>query len=279
MVDKWRADLHAHSTCSDGSLEPMQLLEAAQRAGLQGLSITDHDTVRAYDLLPEGLWKSNPDSHGQGAMQVLTGMELTSQLAGQSVHLLAYGFDPSHPLIREACEDRRVNRITRFLEMRDNLRKLGVPLSEKIDLPEKVLGRPQLAAELIELGVCRDYPEAFAKYLGDSSPAYVPGKAYPTAEAIDLLHAAGAWVVLAHPMLLKRHVCEEVLKMPLDGLEAFYGRFHHKAMEWLAIASSKDWLVTGGSDFHGQARPDVVLGQAWTPQETFDLLKNVQRAS
>jgi predicted metal-dependent phosphoesterase TrpH len=274
MVMTWRADLHTHSTCSDGSLTPQQLLQAAIEAGCSGLSITDHDCVEAYDQL--GWPEASPSGLGMArsidGVLLVPGLELSTQLEGESIHLLAYAFDPSHSLIRETCAERKIQRRERYLEMRQRLRQLGLPLATEIDLPDQVLGRPQLAGELVALGLCTSYHQAFQRYLSDRGPAYVPGKSYPLAEGIELLREAGAWVILAHPMLVPSHLIERVLSMPIDGVEAFYGRHHHKAAQWLDLAQKRGWLATGGSDFHGAPRPNVRLGQSWVGEEVFQAI-------
>lgn len=263
MAIEWRADLHTHTTCSDGSLSPRELLQEAVQKGLSGISITDHDSIQAYSGL---------ESLGY-PLEILTGVELTTQLQGESVHLLGYGFDPSSSLLHEACAERCQDRKDRFLEMRGNLRRLGLPLPEDIELPDRALGRPELASELVNMGICRSYQEAFQRYLKEDSPAYVPGRTFPLEQGIDLLHAASAFAVLAHPMLVHPKLIASILKMPLDGIEAYYSRAGHQAPFWLNVAMDKKLLVTGGSDFHGKAKPDIKLGQSWIGRETFERLK------
>jgi 3',5'-nucleoside bisphosphate phosphatase len=267
MVSEWRADLHTHTTCSDGSLSPEALITEAQEASLSGLSMTDHDSVQAYLELPETLW-----AHGgreDAPLRMLTGVELTTQLGNSSIHVLGYAFDPRHPLIKKACQERRENRQERYLEMRENLRSMGVPIPAEIVLPDRVLGRPQIALELVEKGICRNFKEAFQRYLRDDSPAYVPGRAFPIDEGIEMLRAAGAWVILAHPMLVSQDLWPRLMKLPIDGVEAYYGRYHHKASFWVNLAMDKGWIITGGSDFHGDPRPDISLGASWCNQDTF----------
>jgi predicted metal-dependent phosphoesterase TrpH len=268
VVLEWRADLHTHTTCSDGSLSPHELVAAALEKGLSGLSITDHDSIQAYSQL------TDMDS----PVELLTGVELTTQLQGESVHILGYGFHPGSTVLNAACHERCEDRKNRFLEMRDNLRRLGLPLPQVFKLPDRALGRPELASELVSLGICRSYQEAFQKYLKEDSPAYVPGKAFSLEAGIELLHAAGAFAVLAHPMLVKPKLIPSILKMPLDGIEAYYGRAGHQAPFWLNVAMDKQLLITGGSDFHGKAKPDIELGQSWTGRETFESLLGGRKA-
>ena len=237
-------------------------MEAAQQ-GLDGISITDHDSIQAYSEL-ETI---------ERPIEVLTGVELTTQLGKESIHLLGYGFHPSSPVLHAACVERCQDRRDRFLEMRENLRRFGLPLSDSIEVPDRALGRPELASELVRLGICRSFQEAFQRYLKEDSPAYVPGKAFPLEQGIELLHSAGAFAILAHPMLIDPKLVPIILKMPLDGIEAYYSRMRHQAPFWLNMAMDKKLLVTGGSDFHGRAKPDIQLGQSWTGQETFAKLK------
>ncbi|MFZ4099793.1 MAG: PHP domain-containing protein [Chlamydiia bacterium] len=261
MVDPLRADCHTHSSASDGSYSPEELCQEALAVGLAGLSITDHDTVAAYDQLrvPDGL-------------TLLPGVEVTTDLEGSSVHLLAYGFSLDDKEIREMCRQRLESRRERFMEMRQRLQEQGLRLDPNRTWTQTALGRPQLAQELIEMGVCRSYQEAFTKYLHDHAPAYVPGRSFATLEAIQQLQAANAYVILAHPMLVDRKKLPKLMAMPLDGLEVWYGHSRGSWVSWMNLAMERHWLMTGGSDFHGAAKPDQPLGASWTPWETFQRL-------
>ncbi len=262
MEIDWRADLHTHSTCSDGSLSPVELLARAAACGMKGISITDHDTIDAYDQLAA---VAHP-------MAICPGVELTTQLEQHSVHVLAYGFDPQNTFLRQFCAERLQARLSRYLEMRDNLKRFGLPLPEVAPAIPKAVGRPHLAKEMVALGIVKSVKEGFIRYLHDDHPCYVPGERFETAETIQLLHENHVWAVLAHPMLYKSQWRMKVLDLPFDGVEVWYGDMYHHVAEWHKIAKIKGWICCGGSDFHGDAKPEITIGLSWTGKQTFDLL-------
>ena len=258
MTDLFRADLHCHSSCSDGDLSPQELLAEAVKVGLQGLSITDHDTIDAYPL-------KSPD------IQILPGVEMSTLHDGHSVHVLAYGFDPESKVMRQLCASqmkRRQGRVKRILE---RLKELGM----EVEVPlEGAVGRPHVARAMVKAGYIRSVPEAFKKYLSEGKSAFVPTDAVSTSEAIETIHQAGALAILAHPVLIRRNrLLRHLLDLPFDGLEAFYGNFPKaEKKRFLAIAEKRGWLATGGSDFHGISTRYQVLGSSFAPKETFDIL-------
>lgn len=258
----WRADLHTHSSCSDGSLSPIDLLDRAVKRGMKGISITDHDTIAAYDQL----------AAIEAGIDICPGVELTTQLEQHSVHVLAYGFDPQDTFLTQFCKERLDARLVRYLEMRDNLRRYGLALPQKNPAIPNAVGRPHLAAELVALGIVHSVKEAFVKYLHDDHPCYVPGERFETAETLQLLHENHVWAVLAHPMLYKSQWRMKVLDLPFDGVEVWYGDMHHHTAEWYKIAKIKGWICCGGSDFHGDAKPEIDVGVSWVGRHTFELL-------
>jgi predicted metal-dependent phosphoesterase TrpH len=263
MVKPFRADLHCHSTCSDGELTPKELIDLAVSSGLKGLSITDHDTIDAYG---EAILLAK-----EAGIQLLPGVELSTLENGHSVHILAYGFDLKSPVIRELCEEqmrRRQGRVQRILE---SLSDLGMEVSVEIT---GSVGRPHVASAMVKAGFVQSVPEAFRKYLSEGKSAFVPTDAVSSAEAIDTIHQAGALAVLAHPVLIKRNrLLRNLLERPFDGLEAYYARVPAAEKErFVKIALSQGWLATGGSDFHGPSTRYGTLGTSWTPKETFDIL-------
>ncbi len=264
----FRADLHCHSTCSDGSMRPIELLNHAVEKGLNALSITDHDSIDAYN--PQTLTTAI-----ELGLKLISGVEFSTVLNQISVHLLGYDFSLDNQEIASFCEMHKIRRQTRYRAILELLDKLGMPINEDELLntvahsaPERLnltIGRPHIAQMMVQLGYVETLQEAFKKYLGDGCSCYVQGE-YVTPEAtIDIIHKAGGVAVIAHPHLIKdSSVLLKLLEMNFDGIECYYSKFPPKEHErWLKIANQRNWLITGGSDFHGTVKPTTPLGCSW----------------
>ena len=134
------------------------------------------------------------------------------------------------------------------------------------------LGRPHIAAVMVSKGYVRSIQEAFQLYLGDNKSCFVPGEPFPVAEAIAVIHEAGGKAFIAHPHLYQNaYLIKEVLMLPFDGIECYYGRSHlDKVKRWKKMATHKGLLMSGGSDFHGNAKPHISLGASWVDQTIFE---------
>ncbi len=156
------------------------------------------------------------------------------------------------------------------------LKKLGIPITEEEvkNLSSDSVGRPHIALALIQKGVVFSIKEAFQRFLGEGKVAYDPGERITVEETIQAIHAGGGKAIIAHPHLLKRSTTiRALLKMPFDGLEGYYSKIApEEEKKWIDIAQQKRWLITGGSDFHGDVRPQVNLGCSWVGSETFNIL-------
>lgn len=268
-MHEFRADLHCHSTFSDGSLTPAELITLARARGLQGLSITDHDTVGSY---PEALSLA-----ADQGIQMVPGVEFSSTLDGVSVHILGYAFAWNHPSITELCTEQTQRRIQRNQGILDRLASLGYSLTYEDLLREgsfATIGRPHIALAMIRKGYVASLQEAFRLYLKDGGRAYVSGPRITSERAIEAIHAAGGLALIAHPHLMSNEgTVSRLLELPFDGIEAYYAQFSAaQCQRWLQIAAEKKWLVTGGSDFHGQHKPTIPMGASWTPKASFDVL-------
>lgn len=253
-----RLELHCHSTCSDGSLSPTEVATRAGAEGVELFCLTDHDTVAGYDATAAAL---------PGA-RVLRGVELSCRYAHKTVHLLVYGVTEGPGLtalqrrLDTVLEDRR----TRLRAIIERLRTLGVRLdSEKIMIGTHghTPGRPDVARALVEAGHVRSQREAFDRYLHDGGPADVALERVSLEEGLQLGRDAGARMSLAHPHTLRSpQLVDEMFAAHrgagLEGIEAFYGRYgaQERGM-WLKLARRRELVVTGGSDFHGSAIPEV----------------------
>lgn len=269
-MDEFRADLHCHTTCSDGTVTPSDMIQLACDLNLQGLSITDHDTIAAYqEAFPAAEAKSLP---------LISGVELSAVHCEISIHILAYSFPLHSPAIQKFCQRHHERRELRYRKILDLLASKEMPLSlEDLSfLPSPYsLGRPHIAAAMVKKGYVQTIQQAFHEYLGEGKPCYVSGSAFSVEETLDVIHQANGLAIIAHPHLIENiGIVRDLLEMPFDGIEGYYARFPASAHErWLKIGARKGWLITGGSDFHGSIKPNLPLGSSWVNAETFTILQ------
>lgn len=274
-MNSFRADLHCHSTYSDGSMTPEEIVRLAASLDLQGLSITDHDNINSYAAALPFAKELN--------IELISGVEFSSIHKGSSVHILGYGYRHTHKEIIDFCKHHRLRRIERCKKILSLLKDMKMPIAEDelLQLCSNghtsvgTIGRPHIALAMIKKNYVPDVQTAFKKYLGDGCPCYVPNEGFTPEETIEILHRAGGVAIIAHPHLIKNSTLFlDLLKMPFDGMECFYGKFPLKEQQrWLKIAEYRNWLITGGSDFHGTVKPNLQLGASWTTEEHFNKLK------
>lgn len=267
MNDEFRADLHIHSHFSDGSDTPLAILDLAKDAHLSGLSITDHDTILAY--APEFFAQAI-----ERKIEILIGVEISSELEGQTVHILAYAFDRSLQQFLDRVVACRLERNRKILE---KLSKRGIIIDEKelhSSGPQQIVGRTHIAQVMVKKKAVGSIEEAFDRFLNDNASCYASGGKFTPAEVVDAIHACRGKTVLAHPHFIKqKRFLDQLLKLPFDGIECYYGRLP-KQMEkpWLKIAEERHLIPTGGSDYHGKHRPFLEIGSSWIGREIFQKL-------
>ncbi|MER5769229.1 PHP domain-containing protein [Streptomyces sp. NPDC001985] len=265
-----RIDLHTHSTASDGTDTPAELVRRAAAAGLDVVALTDHDTTRghaaALAALPEGL-------------TLVTGAEISCALDGVSLHLLAYLFDPDEPELLRERELVRDDRVPRARAMVAKLRELGVPV--EWDQVARIagdgsVGRPHIATALVELGVVPTVSDAFTpRWIADGGRAHVGKHELDPFTAVRLVKAAGGVAVFAHPAAAKRgrtvpgEAIAALAEAGLDGIEVDHMDHDAAARERLrSLAGGLGLLTTGSSDYHG-SRKDIALGAFTTDPEIY----------
>lgn len=258
-------DLHAHTTASDGSLTPTELVGKARALGLAALAVTDHDTLG-------GLRQAQSAAACVG-LDLVPGVELSVEDDAGRFHLLGYGFDPENAALADTLITLRRSRAARNALMAEKMAALGLPVTMDDVRAEagedaQVIARPHFARALIKKGVVESVQEAFDKYLSTGKPLYLPKEVLTPRDAIALIHGAGGVAVMAHPGLVpldEAALADRVARLAqddgLDGIEAYYSQ-HSRAdtHRFLALAARLGLLVTGGSDFHGIAKPHVPLG-------------------
>lgn len=274
----FRADLHCHSTCSDGSMSPIELINEAKRVELSAISITDHDSISAYT-------QETFDYAQKVNLDLITGVEFSTVIDGISVHFLGYNFCIKSPEIEDLCKRHKDRRTKRYQAILELLKQKKMPVSEEELLnavfksstqkQNTVIGRPHIAQMMVKLGYVKDLKEAFKKYLGDGCSCFVQGEYVTPEETIDAIHKAGGVAIIAHPHLIKYpSVLKKVLAMNFDGIECYYSKFPPQDhIPWLEIAKERNWLITGGSDFHGDVKPMIPLGCSWIDAENYNKLK------
>ncbi|WP_328750334.1 PHP domain-containing protein [Streptomyces sp. NBC_00285] len=265
-----RVDLHTHSTASDGTDTPSELVRNAAAAGLDVVALTDHDTTRGHSealaALPEGL-------------TLITGAELSCRVGGVSMHMLAYLFDPEEPALLAERELVRDDRVPRARGMVARLQELGVPVTwEQVAriAGDGSVGRPHVATALVELGVVPSVDDAFTTdWLADGGRAHMEKHETDPFEAIRLVKGAGGVTVFAHPGASKRghtvpeSVIAEMAAAGLDGIEVDHMDHDEETRVRLrGLAAELGLLTTGSSDYHG-SRKTVALGEYTTDPEVY----------
>jgi len=268
------ADLHVHTSESDGTLALAQLVKQSVAGGLSAIAITDHDTLSA---LPAAM------AAARGLdLEIVPGIELTSQYEKQEIHILGYFIDCRNEALLDKLKLIQLNRLERVHRIVNNLKEEGVDLEPEdvFDISGRsTVGRMHIAKALVKKGWVSTPAEAFRKYIGDKSPAYVSGFDLSPSGAIGLIRGAGGVAVLAHPYILHNdELIREFAGYGLQGLEVYYPE-HSQSMVnfYLELARELNLLVTGGSDFHGSVKPDVKLGMIKIPFELVEKLRQAGR--
>lgn len=261
----FRADLHCHTTCSDGTMTPEELLLHAQEIGLSGLCITDHDTVAAYTT-------ALPLAKSLG-IQLGIGAEFSSLFQHLSVHILAYDFDLENPGILSLCQRHKERRLKRNQWILERLSRLSMTVLEEelLAVGKGTIGRPHIAALMVKKGYVRTIKDAFDLYIGDGRPCFDSGEGISSEETISIIHKGGGKAFVAHPHIFKhQNKLREIFQLSFDGIECYYSR-SQPALEkrFLKIAQEKGWLMSGGSDFHGSIKEHIPLGCSWVDEGCF----------
>ena len=274
-----KADLHLHSTASDGTLAPDELVALAAELGFTHLALTDHDSV-------EGI-EAAYDAAQDCGVELIAGVELSCG-AQKEIHILGYGFDPFDEQMIEFCRMRTLERRDRAAKMVEQLAENGVEISldRVMELARGVVARPHVARALVEAGYANSVSNAFDKYLLPGKCGYVPKTEVKVAQAAQLIRQAGGVAVLAHPMELKmgemalESLVHEWHEQGLEGIEVYHPSAANNSLPFLKnLAQREGMLITDGSDFHGvQVRQSQIGEQLerWTTMEQ-DIRKLMRR--
>lgn len=268
-------DLHVHTSASDGLFTPSEIIEGSLKLGLQAIAITDHDTVDGYVQAARMV--------DAKVMEVVPGVELSSNYKGADVHILGYYIDHQNPEFVKKILKFRQYRYERGESMVARLNELGLNLSMdtvKTIAGDSSLGRPHVADALLREEFVQTYDEAFARYLGYHAPAYVPKKVLTASQAIDLIHLIRGVAVLAHPGTLRHdEFIPDLLEMGLDGIEAYHSQHNRSDVtRYKNMAKKSGIIYTGGSDCHGLRKGKSLIGTQRVPYSVLVKLKKVKES-
>jgi predicted metal-dependent phosphoesterase TrpH len=266
-----KADLHMHTTYSDGMLSPEELVERAKAAGLTTISITDHDNVGAVD---------DGTACGKTAgIEVIPGVELSASIEEQDIHILAYFFDHRNQNLLDYLAFFRIERVKRAERIVEKLNGLKVPLKFESVLEQAgtgSIGRPHIANALLEEGLTESYHEAFWKYLGFGKPAYEKKYQVSPQAAIELIASAGGLSFIAHPAnMIEEKVLFELINAGVDGIEVIHpSHSPERVMHYSGIVNEYFLLASGGSDFHGGRKNDnEIFGKYYISEDHVETMR------
>jgi predicted metal-dependent phosphoesterase TrpH len=267
------ADLHLHTTASDGRCSPSELVERASAARLAVIAVTDHDTTASVGAVRTAAALCD--------IEVVAGIEITAVDAGRDVHILGYFIDPDAAGLGEFLTRARADRIARVEAIGARLAAIGRPIDVAAIVGDarthggRSIGRPQVARAMIAAGYAADMQDAFDHWLGNDGPVYVPRTGSSPEQVIAVVHAAGGLASLAHPGRTKIDARIAALRdAGLDALEVFHsGHDEAQVTHYGAVADAFGLLVTGGSDFHGDPTHGLQPGSAGLPEPEWARLR------
>lgn len=263
-------DLHVHSSCSDGTLSPKELVDYAIEKKLSAFALTDHDTV---DGLDEAIQYAAGLSSEQGNIEVIPGIELSTEYQGADIHVVGLYIDYRSEVFRNKLEEFVDSRTARNRKMCSLLTQAGVPITyEELQAayPDAVITRAHYAGYMLEKGYVKSRQEAFDRYVGDHAPCYIPREKITPAQAVQLILEAGGAPVLAHPILYHMSddrldtLVRELKEAGLMGIEAIYSTYTSADERGIrSLAAQYNLFISGGSDFHGANKPGLDLGTGY----------------
>lgn len=266
-----KADLHIHTTASDGLLTPEEVVRWASLKRLKAAAITDHDTVNGIDAAI--------DAASRYGVEIIPGIEFSTIFEEEEIHILGYYIDYKEQWFLDMLKKIQNSRYERASKIIGKLNEMGVDitLDEVKEIAEDgILGRPHIARAMINKGYINNIKEAFRGYIGKGCPAYVERYKLSSREAIDVIKRLGGISILAHPGLIRNKAyIRDIVKLGIDGIEVYHSK-HDEATtrDALSIAKSRNLLITGGSDCHGmKVNNEPILGNFSVDYKYVQLLK------
>lgn len=267
-----RADLHLHTTASDGRLEPQEMVSLAVKVGLDVIAITDHDSI-------SGITPALAAARAYHSLTVIPGVELSTDVPRGEVHLLGYFVDYTDSNLAITLDRLRGSRQGRALRMIAKLRDLGVEIQEQrvLELAQGgSVGRPHIAQALLEAGYVASLTEAFDKYIGRNGPAYAEREKMTPVESVKLIAGVRGLPVLAHPADIEDldKLIPELIKAGMIGIEVYYAKYTTKVISrLLKIAEHYQLITTGGTDYHHfEDGTETMIGEIPIPSQSVEKL-------
>ena len=253
-------DLHTHSTFSDGTFTPLQLVKYAEEKGLKAFALTDHDTT-------EGVKEAKSIETN---VEVISGVEISTRHDKKEIHIVGLYVNENDADLNKQLKYYREKRVTRNFEILEKLNSLGVNITiddVKESCTGDVISRAHIAKALVSKGFVGSYTEAFDRYLGDNKCAYVPRETLNYEESMELITKAGGVPVLAHPLLYKmsdtnlENMMVKLRQKGLKAVEVYYSTHSNSDTQHImAMANRVGLIYSGGSDFHGATKPKIDMG-------------------
>lgn len=266
----YKADMHVHTTASDGILSPIEVVRLAKKKNVDTIAITDHDTVNGVEeAISEGL-KEN--------INVVPGVEFSCKYLDEEVHIVGLFIDYKNELILEKFKHLSESRTKRGKIIVEKLRENGIQIDYNEVLNEAncdSIGKPHIARILINKGYAQNMDDAFKKYLSKNKPGDIPREKVSIEESISLIHNANGIAILAHPGLIKEEYLKDILKYDLDGLEVIHSIHSEEVIDKLdKLAKENNLIKSAGSDCHGELKNGrIIIGDYFLNKDEFESLK------
>lgn len=273
-----KIDLHVHTLYSDGVYSPEKIVDTAIDVGLQAISLTDHDNVLSYQVAQDYIKEKNLTDK----LEVIRGVEINTLYKNYEVHILGYFMDCDNSDFQNLLKTQQQARVAQTKEIITLLaKKEGIRIKyddiQKQVAPGGSIGRPHIAKAIANAGGTSNVIEAYAKYINDSSPVYVPRKTVSPYDAVEVIYGAGGVPVIAHPydIDIAEKLIKNLMTCGLRGIEAYHRKHSPACVEYFSsMAEELGLIVTGGSDFHApnSLNGQVVLGKNFVPEWIYDKL-------
>lgn len=273
-----KVDLHVHTYYSDGAFSPEKIVDMAIDVGLDALALTDHDNVLSYDVAKKHITENGLENR----LELIKGVEINTLYKNYEVHILGYFMDTDNSDFKNMIKTQQQARITQtkeILSLLSKKEKISIPFDDvkKLVAEGGSIGRPHIAKAIANAGGTSNVIEAYAKYINDDSPVYVPRKTVSPFDAVEVIYGAGGIPVIAHPydIDIAEKLIKELMTCGLRGIEAYHRKHSPACVEYFSsMAEELGLIVTGGSDFHAPSAVNgqILLGKNFVPEWIYDKL-------
>lgn len=273
-----KSDLHIHTLYSDGVFSPEKIVDTAIDVGLQAIALTDHDNILSYDVAQNYIKKNNLEDK----IEIIRGIEVNTLYKNYEVHILGYFMNTEDSDFKELLKVQQQARVKQTKEILELLYKKENIHIKFDDIKKQVaeggsIGRPHIAKAITNAGGTSSVIEAYAKYIHDDSPVYVPRKTVSPHDAVEIIYEAKGIPVIAHPhdIDIAEELIKELMKYGLRGIEAYHRKHSPACVEYFSSMAEKlGLIVTGGSDFHAPniVNGQVILGKNFVPEWIYEQL-------